>query len=98
MIVVLAILNDLPIMIIAFDNAPVTTRSERWQINRILMKASIPGILDVYSRFLLLWSSKEYFHLDAGVVQTLIFLKLAGAGHMTIYLLFIRKLTMPVMF
>jgi H+-transporting ATPase len=30
--------------------------------------------------------AKEYFHLGAGVIQTLVFLKLAVAGHMTIYL------------
>jgi H+-transporting ATPase len=86
MIVVLAILNDLPIMMIAFDNAPVAPKPVRWQMNRILTLASILGILGVVSSFILLWVSREYFHLDAGVIQTLIFLKLAVAGHMTIYL------------
>ena len=86
MIVVLAILNDLPIMMIAFDNAPVAEKPVRWQMNRILTIASILGILGVVSSFILLWLAKEYFLLDAGVIQTLIFLKLAVAGHMTIYL------------
>jgi H+-transporting ATPase len=86
MLVVLAILNDLPIMMIAFDNAPVAQKPVRWQMNRILTIASILGILGVVSSFVLLWLAKEYFHLDAGVIQTLIFLKLAVAGHMTIYL------------
>jgi H+-transporting ATPase len=86
MIVVLAILNDLPIMMIAYDNAPVARKPVRWQMNRILMIASILGILGVVSSFLLLWIAREYFHLDAGVIQTLVFLKLAVAGHMTIYL------------
>jgi H+-transporting ATPase len=86
MLVVLAILNDLPIMMIAFDNAPVAKKPVRWQMNRILTLASILGILGVVSSFILLWLAREYFHLDAGVIQTLIFLKLAVAGHMTIYL------------
>jgi len=86
MLVVLAILNDLPIMMIAFDNAPVAQKPVRWQMNRILTLATILGILGVVSSFILLWVSREYFHLDAGVIQTLIFLKLAVAGHMTIYL------------
>jgi len=86
MLVVLAILNDLPIMMIAFDNAPVAGKPVRWQMNRILTLASILGILGVVSSFILLWVAREYFHLDAGVIQTLIFLKLAVAGHMTIYL------------
>ena len=86
MLVVLAILNDLPIMMIAFDNAPVAGKPVRWQMNRILTLATILGILGVVSSFILLWVAREYFHLDAGVIQTLIFLKLAVAGHMTIYL------------
>jgi H+-transporting ATPase len=86
MLVVLAILNDLPIMMIAFDNAPVAGKPVRWQMNRILTLATILGILGVVSSFILLWLAREYFHLPAGVIQTLIFLKLAVAGHMTIYL------------
>jgi H+-transporting ATPase len=86
MIVFLAILNDLPIMMIAYDNAPAAPKPVRWQMNRILTTASILGILGVVSSFLLLWLAREYFHLGAGVIQTLIFLKLAVAGHMTIYL------------
>jgi H+-transporting ATPase len=86
MLVVLAILNDLPIMMIAFDNAPVAGKPVRWQMNRILTLATILGVLGVISSFILLWVAREYFHLDAGVIQTLIFLKLAVAGHMTIYL------------
>jgi H+-transporting ATPase len=86
MLVMLAILNDLPIMMIAFDNAAVAQKPVRWQMNRILTIASILGILGVVSSFGLLWLAKEYFNLDAGIIQTLIFLKLAVAGHMTIYL------------
>jgi H+-transporting ATPase len=86
MIVVLAILNDLPIMMIAFDNAPVAGKPVRWQMNRILILATILGILGVVSSFILLWMAREVYHLPSGIIQTLIFLKLAVAGHMTIYL------------
>lgn len=86
MIVVLAIINDIPIMMIAYDNAVAAAKPVRWQMNRILTLASILGILGVLESFLLLWIAREYFHLSPGVVQTLIFVKLAVAGHMTIYL------------
>ncbi|MFA5332626.1 MAG: plasma-membrane proton-efflux P-type ATPase [Methanoregula sp.] len=85
MIVVLAILNDLPIMMIAYDNAAIAAKPVRWQMNRILSTASILGILGVVSSFLLFLAAL-WFHLDSGVIQTLVFLKLAVAGHMTIYL------------
>ena len=86
MIVVLAIINDIPIMLIAYDNAVAAARPVRWQMNRILTLASILGILGVAESFLLLWLARDYFHLSPGIVQSLIFVKLAVAGHMTIYL------------
>jgi H+-transporting ATPase len=86
MIVMLAILNDLPIMMIAFDNAPVAQNPVRWQMNRIMTLATILGILGVVSSFILLWVAREVYHLPTEVIQTLIFLKLAVAGHLTIYL------------
>jgi len=86
MIVMLAILNDLPIMMIAFDNAPVAQKPVRWQMNRIMTLATILGILGVVSSFILLWVAREVYHLPPDVIQTLIFLKLAVAGHLTIYL------------
>ena len=86
MIVVLAIINDIPIMMIAYDNAIAATRPVRWQMNRILTLANILGFLGVAESFLLLWIAREYYHLSPGIVQTLIFVKLAVAGHMTIYL------------
>jgi H+-transporting ATPase len=82
----LAILNDLPIMMIAFDNAPVAQKPVRWQMNRIMTLATILGILGVVSSFILLWVAREIYHLPPDVIQTLIFLKLAVAGHLTIYL------------
>jgi H+-transporting ATPase len=86
MIVVLAIINDIPIMLIAYDNAVAAAKPVRWQMNRILTLASILGILGVAESFLLLWIAREYYHLSPGIVQSLIFVKLAVAGHMTIYL------------
>lgn len=54
MIVVLAIINDIPIMMIAYDNAVAAATPVRWQMNRILTLASILGILGVLESCLLL--------------------------------------------
>ena len=75
-----------PIMLIAYDNAVAAAGPVRWRMNRILTLASILGILGVAESFLLLWIAREYYHLSPGIVQSLIFVKLAVAGHMTIYL------------
>jgi H+-transporting ATPase len=86
MIVLLAILNDFPIMMIAYDNAPVADRPVRWDMHRVLTLSIVLGVMGVISTFGLFWIGEEYLHLSREVIQTLIFLKLLVAGHLTIYL------------
>jgi len=86
MIVLLALLNDIPIMMIAYDNAPIAERPVRWDMTRVLVIASVLGIFGVFSSFGIFWLARDYLKLEPPVVQSLVFLKLLVAGHMTIYL------------
>ena len=86
MVVLLALLNDLPIMMIAYDNAPVALRPVRWNMERVLIVASALGIFGVFSSFGIFWVARDYLGLAPPLVQSLVFLKLLVAGHMTIYL------------
>ncbi|MGH7095439.1 MAG: plasma-membrane proton-efflux P-type ATPase, partial [Stellaceae bacterium] len=86
MVVLLALLNDLPIMMIAYDNAPVAERPVRWDMGRVLTIATVLGTYGVIESFGLYWIVRNYLGLASPVVQALIFLKLLVSGHMTIYL------------
>lgn len=86
MIVILALLNDLPIMMIAYDNVKVQGKPVRWNMRDVLVVASLLGVIGVISSFTLFFIGLEIFHLDLATLQTLIFLKLTVAGHLTIYL------------
>ena len=86
MVVLLALLNDLPIMMIAYDNAPVAEAPVRWDMTRVLTIATALGVYGVIESFVLYWIVRDYFGLAQPIVQALIFLKLLVSGHMTIYL------------
>jgi H+-transporting ATPase len=86
MIVMLALLNDIPIMAIAFDNVPTSDSPERWQMGSVLGMATWLGFFGVITSFLIYWIGLDVLHLSTGVLQSLIFLKLAIAGHLTIFL------------
>jgi H+-transporting ATPase len=86
MIVILALLNDLPIMMIAFDNTRIDKTPVRWRMQRILILASVLGVAGVAFSFTIFLIGKFVFLLDPATLQTFIFLKLTVAGHMTIYL------------
>ena len=86
MIVVLALLNDLPIMMIAYDNVRISDKPVRWNMREVIIIASLLGITGVFASFLLFIIALNVLHLSDGIIMTLIFLKMAVAGHMTIYL------------
>ena len=86
MVVLLALLNDIPIMMIAYDNAPFALRPVRWDMTRVLAVASALGGYGVLESFVLYWVARDYLGLPPHVLQATIFLKLLVSGHMTIYL------------
>ncbi|VVB77245.1 Potassium-transporting ATPase ATP-binding subunit [uncultured archaeon] len=86
MLVLLALLNDFPIMMIAYDNAPMAEKPMRWNMERILSESTFLGAMGVVSSFTLLLLGVYVFHLSTPVLETLMFLKLLVAGHMTLYL------------
>src|SRR5208283_3665351 len=81
----LAILNDAPIMTIAFDNVKYSNTPDRWNMRTTLGIATFLGIIGVFSSFGILFIGKELFHLSNEVLQSFIYLKLSVAGHMTVF-------------
>jgi H+-transporting ATPase len=86
MIVLIAVLNDFPIMMIAYDNTVVAPRPVRWDMERVLTVSSVLGVLGVIAAFGLFWIAEKYLDLPRPLVQSLMFLKLLVAGHLTIYI------------
>jgi H+-transporting ATPase len=85
MIVLLALFNDVPIMAIAYDNVRYANRPEKWNMRTVLMVSSLLGIVGVISSFLIFYIGNVVLQLNLGLLQAFIFLKLAVAGHLTIF-------------
>jgi H+-transporting ATPase len=84
MIILLALLNDIPILAIAYDNTKVDRQPVRWNMPEMLTVSSVLGIAGVIASFLLFFLLKEY-RFSEDMIRTLLFLKLIIAGHSTIY-------------
>ena len=84
MIIMLALLNDLPIMAIASDNTWLDPRPVRWNMKKVLTVASVLGGIGVLETFLLLVIAESWLGLSQPVLQSVLFLKLVVAGHLTL--------------
>ena len=85
LIILLALFNDLPIMTIAVDNTQVDPDPVKWQMRRVLTVATVLGVIGVIETFGLLALAEIWLHLSEVEIQSLIFLKLAVAGHLTLF-------------
>jgi H+-transporting ATPase len=86
MIVMLALLNDGAILSIAYDNVQYKNQPEAWNMRLVLGIATVLGVVGVVSAFGLFYLGERVFHLDRAHIQTLMYLKLSVAGHLTIFL------------
>ncbi|MGD0590639.1 MAG: plasma-membrane proton-efflux P-type ATPase [Bacteroidota bacterium] len=86
MIVMLALLNDGAILSIAYDNVHYKDQPEAWNMRVVLGISTVLGVIGVVSAFGLFYLGERVFHLDRAHIQTLMYLKLSVAGHLTIFL------------
>jgi H+-transporting ATPase len=86
MIILLTMLNDIPIIAIAWDNVRTPPRPVRWHMSGVLSMAAILGTSGVVSSFFFFYYLRQYTSFPSGVIQTMVFLKLLVAGHTTIFL------------
>jgi H+-transporting ATPase len=85
MIILLALLDDIPIMTIAFDRADIPQQPVRWDMARVLVVSSVLGSLAVVQSFGLLYVGRTILHLDAAHLQTMLFLQLVVGGHLMLF-------------
>lgn len=91
MIILLALLNDVPIMTIAYDNTWLDPKPVKWDMRRVLAVSTVLGLVGVVETFGLLIIAKRWLGLDVAQIQSFIFLKLAIAGHLTLFVARTRK-------
>lgn len=91
MIVLLALLNDGAILSIAYDNVKGSAKPVAWNMPLVFSLATVLGFVGVIESFGILYLGKSYLQLDTATLQTLIYLKLSVAGHLTIFVTRTRK-------
>ncbi len=91
MIVLLAILNDGAILSIAYDRVHYSNLPESWNMPLVLGVASTLGIAGVFASFGLFYLGERVFHLNREMIQSLMYLKLSVAGHLTIFVTRTRR-------
>jgi H+-transporting ATPase len=96
MIVIMSLLDDIPIMTIAYDHTPVSPKPIRWKMPRLLALSGILGFFCVIQSFGLLLIGLELLSdparwsrfglADHAALQTVMFLQLVAGGHLLLFI------------
>ncbi|MGA8219505.1 MAG: plasma-membrane proton-efflux P-type ATPase [Solirubrobacterales bacterium] len=84
-IVLLAILNDAAILTIAYDRVIASPWPESWDLREVLSIATVLGLVGVVESFSLVAIAVGVLDIGHAEIQTLIYLKLSVAGHLTLF-------------
>ena len=85
MIILLAFFNDVPIITIAYDHTGLEKNPVRWDMQQVITVATAMGIVGVVGSFGMLLIAMDWLHLAVTQIQTYVFLKMAVAGHLVLF-------------
>jgi H+-transporting ATPase len=85
MIVMLALLNDGAILSIAYDNVVYRNQPEAWNMRAVLGIATVLGLVGPIAAFVLFFVADRLLQIDRPQIQTMMYLLLSVAGHLTIF-------------
>ncbi len=99
MIILLALLDDIPIMTIAYDNTIVDPKPVRWNMANILSISTVLGFFAVIQTFGIFFigvhvNGKEFMGavITPQHIQTMIFLQLVVGGHLMLFVARTKRL------
>lgn len=84
-LILLALMNDLPIISLATDRVATADRPAHINVKDRFVLSTLYGLTGVANSLLLFFIAHSILHLDDAIVQTMFFLKLTVGGHMLIY-------------
>ena len=85
MIVMLALLNDAAILSIAYDNVIYRNQPEAWNMRVVLGIATVLGLVGPIAAFGLFFLGDRVLHIPRPQIQTMMYLMMSVAGHLTIF-------------
>ena len=100
MIILLALLDDIPIMTIAYDNTPLPKEPVRWHMRQLLIVSAFMGVMAVAQTFGLLLIGMEWLNnpnwqswitLTRDQIQTAVFLQIVAGGHLLLFVMRARE-------
>jgi len=84
-LILLALLNDIPIISLAYNRVKVADKPSDIKVRERFTLSSLFGLVGLANSLILFFIMDSFLHLPWEMIQTIFFLKLAVSGHLLIY-------------
>jgi H+-transporting ATPase len=84
-LILLALMNDIPVVSIAFDRVRISRAPSSIDVRGRFVLSSLLGLTGVGNSLLMFWLTTSLLHLPWDMIQTVFFLKLVVSGHLLLY-------------
>ncbi|HTW96103.1 MAG TPA: plasma-membrane proton-efflux P-type ATPase [Candidatus Methylomirabilis sp.] len=84
-IILLAFLNDIPIISLAFDRVKIAAKPSEINIKERRVTSMLFGSVGIINSLLMFFLMTKVFHFTLPIIQTMFFLKLTVSGHALIF-------------
>lgn len=84
-LILIALLNDIPIISLAFNRVKLANRPSKIDVRAQFAQSLLYGLVGIANSMLLFFFAAYYLHAPLAVIETIFFLKLTVSGHLLIY-------------
>lgn len=84
-IILIAVLNDIPIISLAFDRVKIASKPSKIDPKKRFILSTAFGLFGIVNSLSLFFLTYNIWHLDWNIIQSMFFLKLTVSGHLLIY-------------
>ncbi|OAJ42243.1 plasma-membrane proton-efflux P-type ATPase, variant 3 [Batrachochytrium dendrobatidis JEL423] len=90
LIIIIAVLNDAATLVIAFDNAKISKRPDKWRLGQLISLSFVLGFLLMIISFCHFFVARALVtepdpHIRAGIIQTIMYLQISSCPHFVIF-------------
>jgi H+-transporting ATPase len=78
MILIIAVLNDLAVLVISIDNAEVSEKPDKWRLGQMLTLSAILGALLCGASFAHFFIARDVFNVTEDQLETIMYLQLSS--------------------
>ncbi len=90
-LILLSLMDDIPIMTIAYDNTWLDPKPVRWRMGRVISVSTVLGIMSLIESFGMLLITLKWIGLSLPMIETAMFLQLVAAGHLLLFVTRTKK-------